>query len=394
MIITRPSSLGSQLGAVSSHRWLPVIIVAVALVVAAILVATKPRVEGELPAPMPATVRTLLVEPSPHTLRVYSQGTVEPRTSSALIAEVSGMVSWVSPMMITGGRFNQGDVLLRVDARDYQNALSTAQSNMARAIAEQDFAQKEYTRLTAVYEKKLASDAQLQQAKRSVEIANAAVIAAQAGLEQAQRNLERTEIKAPFTGRVRKESVDLGQVVMRGGQLGELYATDAVEVRLPIADSQLRFLNPAIISTGVYDANTSPVVELSANFAGEEQRWMGRVVRAEGEIDQRSRLVHLVARVQNDQSDNANPLPVGLFVNAEIQGNTVTGLVRVPRTAIRANNQVLIVAPDNTLRLRTVDVLRFDGVDALISGGLQAGEQVAISALQFAVDGMPVIVQN
>jgi RND family efflux transporter MFP subunit len=297
-------------------------------------------------------------------------------------------------MMITGGRFNQGDMLLRVDARDYQNALSSAQSTLTRAIAEQDFAQKEYTRLTAVYEKKLASDTQLQQAKRSVEIANAAVIAAQAGLEQAQRNLERTEIKAPFTGRVREESIDLGQVVMRGGQLGELYATDAVEVRLPIADSQLRFLDPAIISTGVYDTNTAPMVELSANFAGEEQRWVGRVVRAEGEIDQRSRLVHLVARVQNDQSDNANPLPVGLFVNAEIKGNTVADLVRVPRTAIRANNQVLIVAPDNTLRFRTVKVLRFEGVDALISDGLQAGEQVAISALQFVVDGMPVIVQN
>lgn len=394
MKVAKPSSPRSQLGAVSGNRLLPLIIVAVALIVAAILIATQPRVEGEIPAPMPATVRTLLVEPSAHTLRVYSQGTVEPRTSSALISEVSGMVSWVSPMMITGGRFNQGDVLLRVDARDYQNALSTAQSTLARAIAEQGFAQKEYTRLTAVYEKKLASDTQLQQAKRGVEIADAAVMAAQAGLEQAQRNLQRTEIKAPFTGRVRKESVDLGQVVMRGGQLGELYATDAVEVRLPIADSQLRFLDPAIISTGVYDANTSPKVELSANFAGEEQRWVGKVVRAEGEIDQRSRLVHLVARVQNDQSDNANPLPVGLFVNAEIKGNTVAGVVRVPRTAIRASNQVLIVASDNTLQFRKVNVLRFEGVDALISDGLQAGEQVAISALQFVVDGMPVIVQN
>src|SRR6056300_225861 len=131
MIVPKSFNPRSQCGAVGSNKLLPVIIVAGALIVAAILIITKPRVEGEIPEPMPTIVRTLLVEPSPYTLRVYSQGTVEPRTSSALISEVSGMVSWVSPMMISGGLFKRGDVLLRIDARDYQSALSNAHSALA-----------------------------------------------------------------------------------------------------------------------------------------------------------------------------------------------------------------------------------------------------------------------
>lgn len=383
-----------QSGAMSRQGLLPVIIVAIALLLAVILMATKPQIQGELAEPIPATVRTMTVEPAAYTFRVLSQGTVEPRTSSVLIAEVSGMVSWVSPMMVSGGRFELGDPLLRIDTRDYDNALASAQATLDRAIADQSFAQAEHARLAAIYGKQLASEAQWQQAQRSLDIANAAVVAAQAGLERAQRNLERTEIKAPYSGRVRSESVDVGQVVMPGGQLAVIYATDAVEIRLPIADSQLRFLDHAVIADGVYDSQSAPDVELTANFAGEAQSWPGKIVRAEGEIDQRSRLVHLVAQVRNEVSHLTDPLPVGLFVNAEITGSTVDGLVKLPRTAIRGNNQVLVVEPDDTLHFRTVTILRFEDTWALISDGLFPGERISISSLQFVVDGMPVLVQN
>ena len=221
MKVSKQSNPRSQLGVLGSGPRLPLFIVAVALMVAALLIVTKSQVKGSPPLPLPTTVRTLIAEPTSYTLHIASQGTVEPRSSSVLIAEVSGMVSWISPMMISGGRFNHGDTLIRIDTRDYQNALSSAQSTLARATAEQVFAKAEYERLTSVYEKQLASDAQLQQAKRNLDITNATLLAAQAGLEQAQRNLERTEIKAPFTGRVRSENVDIGQVVMRGGQLGD-----------------------------------------------------------------------------------------------------------------------------------------------------------------------------
>ena len=205
---------------------------------------------------------------------------------------------------------------------------------------------------------------------------------------QAQQNLERTQLLAPFTGLVRSESVDIGQFVSRGSAIATIYANDLVEVRLPIADRQLAFLNLPPTLRGELPDNMRPNVTLSAEYAGQQLSWQGQIVRMEAEIDVSSRMVQLVARVENQP--DAAPLSVGLFVNAEIQGLTAANIVVLPRQALRNNNQVLVVDADNKLHFRDIEPLRLYQDSVLIKSGLKRGERVCISPLQTAIEGMSV----
>jgi RND family efflux transporter MFP subunit len=219
-------------------------------------------------------------------------------------------------------------------------------------------------------------------------VAEAQLSDAKVALEQAEFDLERTEIRAPFTGLVSNERVDLGQFVSRGSSIATLYASGTVEVRLPIADHQLAYLNLDLGHRGLLDASTAPPVTLTADYAGRIYTWQGRIVRTEGQIDSKSRMVNVVARVNNETSET--PLTVGLFVEAEIEGRLAEDVVVLPRNAMRNGNQVLVVDTDKRLRYRDVEPLRMYHDEVLIRGGLEAGELVCISPLQTVIDGMPV----
>ena len=165
-------------------------------------------------------------------------------------------------------------------------------------------------------------------------------------------------------------------------------------MRLPIADQQLAYLDIPPLQRGELDESSAPDVLLSADFAGRHYKWRGTIVRTEAEIDTRSRMVNAVARVRttDDALNNPEhvPPPVGLFVEAEIQGRSADNVVVVPRSAIRSGNQVLIVDEDDRLRFRTVSIARIYGDDAYIDGGLEKGERVCLSVLQAVIDGMRV----
>lgn len=193
-------------------------------------------------------------------------------------------------------------------------------------------------------------------------------------------------MRAPYNGVVRTEAVDVGQFVNRGSEIARIYSTDRVEIRLPIADEQLAYLNLPLGTRGELPADEAPAVTLSATFAGRFYEWEGKVVRTEGEIDPRSRMVHVVARVENADP----PIPVGLFVEAGIAGNDVAGVVTLPRSALRSGDRVLVVDEDNKLRYRDITPLRFYQDQVIIREGLEAGERVCISPVQTVVDGMTV----
>jgi RND family efflux transporter MFP subunit len=325
---------------------------------------------------------------------VHAQGTVLPRTESQLVPEVSGNVVWVSTSLVPGGYFEAGEALLRIDDRDYRDAVERARAASSRAQAEQEFAEFELERLQTLEASELISRSAVESAMRAERVAEAALRDAAAALEQAERDLSRTEINAPFKGLVRSEQIDVGQFVNRGSAVATIYAIDYVEVRLPIADEQLAYLDIPLTQRGELDEDTAPSVILSAEFAGTRREWRGTLVRTEAEIDARSRMVQVVARIgaaETRSSEAAElPPPVGLFVQAEIQGRADDDVVVLPRDAIRNGNQVLVVDADNRLRYRTVELLRVYGDDAYISGGISRGERVLISPLQVVVDGMRV----
>ncbi len=369
---------------------LPVIVMIIALASSYGLVINKP-VPEQIETPEASTaIRVVSVLPGRKQLTVQSQGSVIPRTQSELIPEVSGKVHWMSPNLVTGGYFKEGEILLQIDDRDYKSKVDRSKAAMKRTKAEHEHARFELKRLQELAKNKLTSQSQLENALRVQRITEANQQEAEIALVQAQRDLWRTELRAPFTGLVRNKSVDLGQFISRGQPIASLYASEFVEVRLPVTDNQLAYLDLPLGLLGEIPEEISPPVILTALYGGKHYRWQGRLVRTEAEIDMKSRMINVIARVKNNLSDEHPPLPIGLFVNAEISGRWVDNIVTLPRAAMRNGNQVLIVNNENRLVFRDVQLLRFDRDEVLVQSGLQIGELVNISPIQTVIEGMKV----
>ena len=382
---------------------LPVALIAVGALMAVALVKTREQPERLPPEVIRPLVRVQPVELQDLRMTVRSQGTVSPRTESALVPEVSGRVIEISRSFVSGGFFSEGETLLRIDPHDYEQALiqaraQVAQANLrlARELAEQTVAAEEWEELGADDPAPALTSRELQVAD-----AEAALSAAKAALTRAERDLQRTEVQAPYEGRVREKHVDLGQFVTRGVAVGTLYAVDFAEIRLPLPDQDLAFLDLPLVYRGDRADGTGPEVILTARFAGAEHEWRGRIVRTEGEIDPRSRMVHVVAQVEDPYGESRDPdgrrrppLAAGLYVEAEILGEEIHEAALVPRSAVRDGDVVLIVDDDDRLRFRNIEIIRRSGEEVVVGSGLSRGERLCLTALPAVTDGMQVRTKN
>jgi len=373
----------------------PLAILATGVALSAAVFITRPRVEPRATAPMAPLVRVTEVEPHELVLRVRGHGTVVPRSESDLVPQVSGEVIWISPALVAGGFFDAGEALLRIDPTDYELALEAARAAVARAESELQKSRKELERQQRLAESNAASEARIDQAENAFRGAEAGLREARARRRRAERDLVRTELRTPYAGRVREESVDVGQFASRGAPLAKLYAVDFAEVRVPVPDRELAYLELPLGDRAEEDAQQpGPPVSLRADFAGTQHLWAGHLVRTEGEIDPRSRTVTVVARVEDPYARRGDgtrpPLAVGLFVDVEIEGRRVEDAVVLPRPALREGNQVYVIDAEDRLRIRPVEVLRENGDEVVITAGLSAGERVSISPLRGAVEGMAV----
>jgi RND family efflux transporter MFP subunit len=374
----------------SKRALLPVAVLIAGSALAYLIATNKPVIEAEPYQRIPPIVRVIKVHSGSEYLSVSSQGTVAPGTQSELIPEVSGRVTWVSPALVAGGSFATGDPLLRIDDADYRNQHSRSEAALRRAEVEQQHALAELARLRSLQKRSLASEQQVDDAQRVARVAEANLKDAAASLDQARRDLARTELTAPFTGLVREEQVDLGQFVTRGQRIATIYATDFVEVRLPISAHQLGFLGLPINTRGAIADDLAPPVTISAEFGDSQLFWDAKLVRLEAVIDERSRMLYGVARLELEDDPTSPMLPVGLFVQADIRGSLVEDVFRLPRSALRDDNQVLVVDSENRLNFRQISPLRLEHDDVLVRAGLTDGELVSVSPLQTVVDGMHV----
>ena len=379
-------------------KFLPILILLIAAGAAGALVFTKPKPEKRELEPVVPVVRVHTVELTDLRLTVVSQGTVSPRTQSVLVPEVAGRVIEVGPSFAPGGFFEAGELLLRIDAHDYRQALVGAQSmhaqarlRLAQVEAEAELAREEWQELGRGEANPLTLfEPQVAEAK-------AALAAAVAGVEQAQTNLQRTEVRAPYAGRVQTKQVDLGQVVAPGTPLATIYAVDLAEVRLPLPDDELAFVDLPLGYRGESDASRGPETILRAEFAGDVHEWKGRIVRTEGMIDPISRMIHAVAQVKDPygrSKPGRPPLAAGLFVEAEIVGKMVENVAVIPRAALRPDGRVLVVDGDGRLRFRDIEILRAMKEIVIVEAGLAEGERVCTTALSAVIDGMKVIVRE
>ena len=367
----------------------PLVVLIIALGIYVALINSTPELNTTQKDPVPVAVRAQTIALETISLEVTSEGNVQPRAQTQLVAQVSGEVIAVAEALLSGGQFQRGDTLLELDPRDYQIARSRLQASLDRARAERDFASEEAARVRTLYGDELASIADLQRAERTLSVAEASVTEAAAALERASIDLERTVIKAPFNGRVRSESVDIGQFLREGANIATIYDTERLEVRFPLADAQLAFLDAEYARLGSA-GDEAATVTLTAKFAGDMQSWEAKLTRTEGDISTRSRFLHVIAEVSDTTSDKGVQLPIGLFVNGIITGRDVEDLVRIPRTALRADNTVMVIDENDQLHFRDVQIFQLTSDSALISAGLNEGERVSVSPLQFVVEGMPV----
>ena len=362
-----------------------------AVAAAAGIIMSRPMPEQLSVSETTSAIRAMTVVKESLRLKIRSEGTVTPKTQTNIIPEIKGRVTWLSPNLVVGGYFQAGDLLVTIDAADYEARTGLAQAQLLRAEAELEHKRFEFKRLQQLIKDNLVSQSNLENAARAHKIAKANVIESKINLAQAERDLGRTKITAPFEGMVRSESIDIGQFVQQGAPIASIYASDAVEVRLPIVNAQLAYLDPANLQRGELDPATAPMIRLTARYAGTSFIWRGQLARTEGEIDAQSRMITAVARVRQDnQSPDVPPLQVGAFVAAEIEGQYLDDIVRLPRAALRPNSQVLIIDGDNRLRFRAVNVLRLENDFVIIDSGLESGEVVNLSPIQTVVDGMRV----
>ncbi len=368
---------------------LPLIILIAGFGLAAVLIKTGPVLEIRTPQIIAPLVYVMTASPAEVQLSTSTYGTVAPRTESELIPEVSGRVVEVSDSMVSGGFFSEGDLLLRIDALDYEVALEQAKAGLARAQSDLANAKRAHARQLDLSSKQSTSDAQKDDALNRYRIAEATLREWRARLSRARRDLARTKILAPYDGRVRTERVDIGQFINRGTSVAMIYATDIAEVRLPIHDEELAFLDLSLIPMSEKVERPINVI-LRSRFGGEEHEWFGKIVRTEGELDPKTRMINLVASVSNPYATLGNrpPLSVGLFVEADIQGSKVDNVVVLPQIAIRNRNQVYVVDTSDRLRFRDVEVLRVNQGNVYIKSGLADGERVCTSTLESALDGM------
>ena len=341
-------------------------------------------------------VKVLNTKTSSHTFKIVSQGTALPRTTILLISEVSGKVVSVSDKFNAGKFFQKNDLLLEIDPRDYELSLAQARLKVAQADLRLQMEEKEAT--VSRKEWKLLNQGEptgLQAREPQLAEARAALDAAKATEESAQRNLDRCRIRAPFDGMVSKANVRPGQFVSAGIQLGEIFATDVSEVRLPLSTSDLSFINLPKPNE-LLNIDKAPKVILVNKVGEESQEWIGSIVRSEENVDPINRMVYVVAKVDDPYSlknNNKTPLRRGTFLKATINGRTAKKIIAIPRTALRGKGRVWI-AEDGKLIYRKVKPVYLDENLAIISEGIDSNEQIIVSLLAGVIDGMGIKIED
>ena len=272
---------------------------------------------------------------------VYGAGTVRPSAEIDIAPLVSGNVVWMNPAFQSGGRVEAGQTIFRIEEEDYLHRVREVEADLeARRVAlfvaqeEAAFARTEFEQYSRQQLEAGASAGEpgpLALREPQLKAAQAALNRVESQVADAKPALSRTEVRAPFDGYVRDESVDVGQFVTAGQAVGRLFAADAVEGVVPLSDANAALI-PGLWDLRAGDAERRVAARVIARYGDESYVWKGYVDRAEVSIDEQTRTIDAIVRVPNPFSEGAPadgtdelggtpPLLVGKFVEVEIQGS-------------------------------------------------------------------------
>ncbi len=373
---------------------LPLLILLIGFAVMRGLIASRTAPEKKEHINPGLLAEVLTVHPTDRTVSVNGTGTVQARRETSITPQVSGRVVEMAPNFLAGGIFREGDLLFRIEEVDYRLAVDRARAVLAQA--EFDLAREESNAMVAreEWEKINGSGKEapnpLVLYEPQLKRARANVVSAKAGLQQAELDVARTHIRAPFNCRVRTEEIDLGQVVRSGTPVGVLAGTDTAEIVVPLPFDDLYWISvprPGGVQKG------SPA-SMEVTTGNGPVLWQGHVVRSLGEVDSLGRMARVVVAVEDPYHLKEKPisgdpdLEVGMFVQVTIEGKNLRSVISIPRTALRENGTVWVVDSEEKLRIRNVEVVRREREEVLIQKGLQEGERIVLTALQGAAEGM------
>ena len=357
----------------------------------------KPR-----PAVSPSVKQLPLVRVAPVEMRegalaVAGHGLIKPRTEVALAAELSGRVTFVSPDLVTGGRFAQGNVLVRIDPEPFRAALAQAVAERQSTQASLELAEQQLKRTEQLIAQNFLARQTLDERLASRDQARAQLARAEAVEKSRQIDLDRTVIRAPFKGRVLSEKVDPGETVQPGKELARIFADDTLEIAVSLTDREVALIaDPWRTPGGGKQPDASATV--TVEHGGARYRWPARVDRVEAAVDSATRTFNVVVRVDNPGArgepvsggaEAAPPLLVGMYATVEITGRDAGRYALVPRRALRDGSRVWLLADGNVVAIRPVIVI-YDAGDETAVAGLDGTSRVIVSDLKVVTEGMPV----
>jgi len=341
-------------------------------------------------APAPDVIVEILT-PKDFQIQISSNGTTTPLTQTVLTAEVGGEVIYRSKKFSEGSSVIEGEILAKIDDTDlqlqYKNALlqlANAEVQYSLQLAEAEIAKEAWEKIgDGVASDLTLKKPQLKQAEALLEVAKAQV-------SSAKNKLNKTEIVAPYAGRIQSVNIDLGTTIIPGQPVGALYTSSEIEVTLAVKDNDLQFLSIPMDGRKL-DPSEQALVEIRSFYKGKNQTWIGRLERVDGVIDPVTRMINLIAVFKNDFIETDKPnLPIGLFVEALIDGINLKNIFSIPVNAISENNEVYIVNNDNELESRQLSILKKYSDFVIVKDGLKAGERIVISKLSTASNGIKV----
>ncbi|MDG1090085.1 MAG: efflux RND transporter periplasmic adaptor subunit [Candidatus Marinimicrobia bacterium] len=367
----------------------PLIIIGISTAIAAVLYMLGQISPDAIQEKDPMDVNVQILTPIDYQIKIKSTGTTTPITQTVLTSEVGGEVIYRSKKFSEGSSVISGEILAKIDDTDlqlqYKNALlqlASAEVQFAVQQAEAEIAQEAWEQVGEGIPQELTTKKpQLKQAKAALEVAKAQV-------QSAEKKLNKTEITAPYTGRIQNINIDLGSTIIPGQPVGSMYTSNEIEVTLSVKDSDLQFLDIPMDGRKL-NSDQKSIVIIKSLYKGEMQEWAGNLERVDGVIDPMTRMIKLIANFKNNFIEETKPiLPIGLFVEAEINGKQLENIFMIPNSALTPNDELLFLNQDDALEIRKVSVLTKMKNHILVKEGMKAGERVVVSKLSIATNGM------
>jgi RND family efflux transporter MFP subunit len=363
---------------------LPFLIIFAGLFLLVFMTMLRPKPEKEEREILLPIVKTTVYSPQNIKMDVEGSGVVRSSLSINLVSQVGGTITTVSSNMKEGGFFKKGEVLFQIDLREYELRVQSAQAEvkrqelaLAKEEAESELARKEWESFN---KNNNSTPSDLVLRTPQLESARSSLEAAVASLKLAELNLERTVIRAPFTGRVATRFTGKGQFVGAGTNLASVYSQEVMEVVVSIEDNRLRWLD--------LNNKKSPVATVSGSFSGKESEWIGKVKRVAAQLDERNRLPRIIIEVPEPYKTDNPPLIPNMFVQVKMEGIEIENSFLVPEKHI--HDKSLYIEKDGLLEIRKIETSGFLGENAVITEGLKENEKVVISPLSNPVNGMKV----